>query len=73
MQPAGASRTNFDAAPGSAQFQVRTLEAVSVVSFRRVDCGLRRIAALAGIERIPDCTLAAPCNVKSPVILTLTG
>eukprot|EP00969_Alexandrium_andersonii_P266015 11757299-Alexandrium_andersonii.AAC.1 len=55
--PPGASGTDFEAFHGPAQFQVRTPERFCIL--RMADWGLSRIAALAGLGQIADCTLGA--------------
>eukprot|EP00969_Alexandrium_andersonii_P170264 7528209-Alexandrium_andersonii.AAC.1 len=54
MHPAEASGTDFEAVPGSRSSSSERLK--RVCSFRMADCGLRRVAAPAGLDRIPDRT-----------------
>eukprot|EP00969_Alexandrium_andersonii_P177356 7843085-Alexandrium_andersonii.AAC.1 len=65
MHPSGAVGTNVGAAPGSAQSQVRTPDASLHV--RQGDCGVRRIAAPTGLDRIAECTLGT-LRFKDPSV-----
>eukprot|EP00969_Alexandrium_andersonii_P368639 15473349-Alexandrium_andersonii.AAC.1 len=55
MHPLGASGTNLRPILGPPSFRFERLRRSCI--FRRADCGLRRVAALAGRGRIVDFTL----------------